>query len=296
MFKYQIKSSFITFFSSVRPGPPENLEAEASTENSLQLTFEIPRTLIHFPAGLIFAVRYRSNWSMDWSSWTSKDVKNMEKETYSLENLSYSWTKYEIQVGSNSVNFPSTLSQVRLLSGMANASDARYWSQPASAEQKTLASIPPSPPRIHPGSFEIIGGINDRTVVVFWQKLDEKLHNGEDFRYTVTDVRQEGHSEPLLPVTTTSTFMEFQKVGLGQQSIFITSENSMGQVSFYCKIILMLKSPTHPSLSGNLPGSDQCKDCGSCCQGAAEYPAKVIHKNPLSRGQCLRGGLASSQR
>jgi len=214
----------VPHYEVVRPGPPENLEAEASTENSLQLTFEIPRTLIHFPAGLIFAVRYRSNWSMDWSSWTSKDVKNMEKETYSLENLSYSWTKYEIQV--------------RLLSGMANASDARYWSQPASAEQKTLASIPPSPPRIHPGSFEIIGGINDRTVVVFWQKLDEKLHNGENFRYTVTDVRQEGHSEPLLPVTTTSTFMEFQKVGLGQQSIFITSENSMGQAPTSAKIVV----------------------------------------------------------
>ena len=156
----------------------------------------------------------------------------MEKETYSLENLSFSWTKYEIQVGSSGVSFPSPLSQVRLLSGMANASDPRYWSQPTSAEQRTLASLPPSPPRIHPGSFEIIGGINDRTVVVFWQKLDEKLHNGNSFRYTVTDVRQEGHSQPLLPVTTTSTFMEFQKVGLGQQSIFITSENSMGQVSF----------------------------------------------------------------
>ena len=204
----------------------------AKTENSLELTFEIPRTLIHFPAGLIFAVRYRSNWSKDWSSWTSKDVKNMERETYSLENLSYSWTKYEIQVGSNSVNLPLTLSQVRLLSGMANASDPRYWSQPTSVEQTTLASLPPSPPRIHPAGFEIIGGINDRTVVVFWQKLDEKLHNGEDFRYTVTDVRQDGHSQPLLPVTKSSTFMEFQNVGLGQQSIFITSENSVGQVSF----------------------------------------------------------------
>ena len=156
----------------------------------------------------------------------------MERETYSLENLSYSWTKYEIEVGSNSVNFPLSLSQVRLLSGMANASDPRYWSQPTSVEQTTLPSLPPSPPRIHRGGFEIIGGINDRTVVVFWQKLDEKLHNGEEFRYTVTDVRQDGHSQPLLPVTKTSTFMEFQKVGLGQQSIFITSENSVGQVSF----------------------------------------------------------------
>ena len=78
--------------------------------------------------------------------------------------------------------------------------------------------VPPSPPRIHPGSFEITGGINDRSVVVFWQKLDAKTHNGEDFRYTVTDVRTDGHSEPLLPVTKTSTYVEFQKVGLQQHT------------------------------------------------------------------------------
>ena len=161
----------------------------------------------------------------------------MKKETHTLENLEYSWTKYEIQVRGNTVNFPSVLSQVRLLSGMANASDARYWSQPTTVEQRTLATVPPSPPRIHPGSFEITGGINDRSVVVFWQKLDAKTHNGEDFRYTVTDVRTDGHSEPLLPVTKTSTFVEFQKVGLQQHTFFITSENSVGQVNWIMTLI-----------------------------------------------------------
>merc|ERR1719507_1008128 len=214
----------VPHYEVVRPGPPENLVAEATRENAVLLTFGIPRTLVHFPAGLIVAVRHRSTWSKDWTSWTSRNVENMEKETYSLENLSYSWTEYEIQV--------------RLLSGMANVSDPRYWSEPTSVEQRTLASRPPSPPRIHPGSFEIIGGINDRTVVVFWQKLDEKLHNGDNFRYTVTDVRQDGHSQPLLPVTATSTFMQFQKVGLGQQRIFITSENSIGQAPTSAEIVV----------------------------------------------------------
>ena len=101
-----------------------------------------------------------------------------------------------------------------------------------------MATVPPSPPRIHPGSFEITGGINDRSVVVFWQKLDAKTHNGEDFRYTVTDVRRDGHSEPLLPVTKTSTYMEFQKVGLQQHTFFITSENSVGQVNWKTTLIL----------------------------------------------------------
>ena len=176
---------------------------------------------------------------------------------------------------------------------MANASDARYWSQPTTVEQRTLATVPPSPPRIHPGSFEITGGINDRSVVVFWQKLDAKTHNGEDFRYTVTDVRTDGHSEPLLPVTKTSTYMEFQKVGLQQHTFFITSENSVGQVNWIMTLIFWRGE--YKSLSFIVPGADQCQDCGSCRQRSEEYPTQVVHKNPLSRRQCLRGRLDSSQ-
>ena len=81
--------------------------AKASQEKSLELTFDIPRNLFHFPAGLIYAVRYKSAWNSDWEPWTSREVKNMKKETHTLENLEYSWTKYEIQVRGNTVNFPS---------------------------------------------------------------------------------------------------------------------------------------------------------------------------------------------
>ena len=66
--------------------------------------------------------------------------------------------------------------------------------------------------------------------MVFWKKLADRFHNGEEFRYTVTDVKKGGHSEPLLPKTTTSAYMEFHNVGLEEYSISITSENSVGQV------------------------------------------------------------------
>ena len=67
-------------------------------------------------------------------------------------------------------------------------------------------------------------------MVLFWQKLDERFHNGEDFRYSVTDVRRGGHSVPLIPVRITEAFAEFHKVGLEEYTIFITSENTVGQV------------------------------------------------------------------
>ena len=66
--------------------------------------------------------------------------------------------------------------------------------------------------------------------MLFWKKLADRFHNGEEFRYAVTDVKRGGHSEPLLPKTTTSAYMEFHNVGLEEYSISITSENSVGQV------------------------------------------------------------------
>ena len=72
----------------------------------------------------------------------------------------------------------------------------------------------------------------NRKVVVFWKKLEDRFHNGEEFRYTVTNVKRGGHSYVLLPTTTTSAYMEFHDVGLEEYSISITSENIFGQVNY----------------------------------------------------------------
>ena len=63
-----------------------------------------------------------------------------------------------------------------------------------------------------------------------WRKLEDRFHNGKEFQYTLADVTRGDHSDPLLPTTTTSTYMEFHNVGLEEYSISITSENSVGQV------------------------------------------------------------------
>ena len=143
---------------------------------------------------------------------------------------------------------------------MANASDSRYWSDVAHIEQRTLPVVPPTPPTTHPGSFEIIGGINDRTVVVFWKKLDEKFHNGDNFRYTVTNTWVGNHPIPLEPHVTTSAYMEFRKVSLEQFSVSITSENSVGQVSYKTFIFRFHKDIPIKSwlLSTNIIDGNSC--------------------------------------
>jgi hypothetical protein len=123
-----------------------------------------------------------------------------------------------------------TILQVSLLSGMAAVTDERYWGAVAVVKQRTVAIAPPSPPRIHPGSFEIVGGMNDRTVVVFWQKLEEDKHNGANFRYTATEVRQGELKVDLKPEQTSKAYMVFKGVGLEEYNISITSENDNGTV------------------------------------------------------------------
>ena len=82
----------------MRPGPPENLKLEALPSNNLQLTFTIPRALVHFPIGLIYSVNYKSSWDEDWSSMEPETIKDKQEVTCNLENLQYAWTEYSVEV------------------------------------------------------------------------------------------------------------------------------------------------------------------------------------------------------
>ena len=85
-------------FCLVRPGPPENLKLQALPSNSLQLTFTIPRPLVHFPIGLIYLVNYKSSWDEKWTSMEPEVTKDKQEVTYNLENLEYGWTEYSVEV------------------------------------------------------------------------------------------------------------------------------------------------------------------------------------------------------
>ena len=91
-------SPCLTLLPPVRPGPAEKLHVEAREGNTLHLSFSIPRTLVHFPAGLVYAIRHKSNWTEEWKEWETGDIKDKDSISLSLDGLDYAWTDYEIQV------------------------------------------------------------------------------------------------------------------------------------------------------------------------------------------------------
>jgi len=51
-------------------------------------------------------------------------------------------------------------------------------------------AIPPSKiPQTNIGSFEIL---EDRSVYVYWKRVEKREENGPDFRYRITEVSQDG--------------------------------------------------------------------------------------------------------
>ncbi len=59
---------------------------------------------------------------------------------------------------------------------------------------RTPATIPARPPRTALGSFEIVGGLEDRSVYVYWQSIGDSERNGPDFSYQITEVMVDGRA------------------------------------------------------------------------------------------------------
>ena len=70
-------SSWITFTFTcpvpVRPGAPRNLHLAGVAYNELELSYEIPRSMKHFPPGLIQDVQFRNQWEEHWTSVDTSD-------------------------------------------------------------------------------------------------------------------------------------------------------------------------------------------------------------------------------
>ena len=76
----------------------------------------------------------------------------------------------------------------------ANASDSRLWSEVSETKGQPLAALPRRPPRTAAGSFEVVNGLTDRAVYVYWQQINPSEWNGPDFGYTVTEVLEGGQT------------------------------------------------------------------------------------------------------
>ena len=65
----------------VQPGAAQSLEIKPLPNNCLKFDYDIPSQMRHFPSGLVQDIRYRSQWSDEWtqvdtSGWNLEVVSN----------------------------------------------------------------------------------------------------------------------------------------------------------------------------------------------------------------------------
>ena len=128
-----------------------------------------------------------------------------------------------------------------MLSGKGNISDPKYWSKVSEITGSTLATRPQFAPRTHPGSFEVITGQKERTVIMYWEKMQEKDYNGPNFEYVITDVLEGEKSFPIQPSNQTSAYAEFKRLKLDNYTFFVTSKNEIGPAPNVSKIFVAQK-------------------------------------------------------
>jgi len=218
----------IDHYAVVRPGAPQNLHVAGVAYNELELRYEIPRSMKHFPPGLIQDIQFRNQWEEDWTSVDTSDwdIKN-DSFHHRLQNLSFAWTNYTVKV--------------KMLSGEGNISEEKYWSEVTEISGSTLARRPQFAPRTHPGSFEVISGQKERTVIIYWEKLEEKYHNGPNFEYVISQVLEGEHALPHQPSNQMSAYAEFKRLKLDNYTFFVTAKNENGSAQNPSKIFVAPK-------------------------------------------------------
>ncbi len=161
-----------------------------TTSDALILHFRIPHNLEHFPPGLRFSVRYRSEFDSrggdsdggNNGTWTRLDTSDEDPHRKEFELPLVGLHPYA-----------EYTAEVRLVSAKADYADERLWSAASFAAARTLPRRPDAPPRVATGSFEVVGGsLEERRVYLYWQRIPPTMHNGPGFGYIVTDVSEAG--------------------------------------------------------------------------------------------------------
>lgn len=89
--------------------------------------------------------------------------------------------------------------------------------------------MPGQSPRADVGCFEVTENNMNRDVYLYWQSIPAYLENGNNFRYQVSRVEENGQRVYLAPNETTRTYAKFR--GLGHHSSYrfeIVASNEVG--------------------------------------------------------------------
>lgn len=247
-----IKAFIVDHFAVVRPGPAINVQLNSSSPSNIELSYDISNTMHHFEPGVYQAVRFKNDHNSEWKYITTTHLDiTLEQFTIQLKDLAFAWTNYTVEVKMisgvekledldpfdlyhiNSTKVckveAKTFSESKPVKTVQTCiQDGPLWSDSVTVSGKTESSIPPHAPKTAPGSFEVVGGLEERSVLIYWQKLPPTIYNGPGFGYDVTEVIEDGRVVPIVPNHIANAYAKFDRLNLINYTFFITSKNDIG--------------------------------------------------------------------
>ncbi|XP_043508865.1 cytokine receptor [Frieseomelitta varia] len=221
-------------FAHVIPAKPANLSVINKTCDSALLHWSVPFPMQNFPPGLFHKITYQNQWDHQ-KTWQVINITNdihVHKRYYNLTGLKYANTVYDVRVFMRS----------------AVAAGEDKWSQFSDVTFRTPPRLPGQPPKTDIGSFEIAENSASRDVYLYWQAIPQYLENGDNFRYEVVRVEENGRKVFLFPNETTRTYAKFNGISNNNYRFEIVSTNVVGANDERAKLFVpsQFKIPHEP--------------------------------------------------
>ncbi|XP_063994915.1 cytokine receptor isoform X2 [Diachasmimorpha longicaudata] len=201
-------------FAHVIPAKPTNLTVLNKTSESALLHWTVPFPMQNFPPGLHHRVTYQHQWDSR-KTWQVINITNdihMYKRSFNLTGLHYANTLYDVRVF--------------MKSALAIGEDK--WSDFSDVTFRTAPRLPGLPPRTDIGSFEITENSANRDVYLYWQAIPPYLENGDNFRYQVVRVEENGRTSLIEPNETTRTYAKFKGISFSSYRFELVTNNVVG--------------------------------------------------------------------
>ncbi|XP_011874868.1 PREDICTED: cytokine receptor [Vollenhovia emeryi] len=204
----------VQHYPNVIPAKPYNLTLINKTSESALLYWELPFPMATFPVGVHHKIMYQHQWDheKDWKIINITHPKAREHWLYNLTGLEYANTVYDVRI--------------YLKSSTAIRTDR--WSDFSVVTFRTSAKLPGAAPRTDIGSFEITENPGNRDVYLYWQAIPQNQENGDNFKYQIVRVEENGRTVALTPSETTRTYAKVKGISLNSYLFEIISTNEVG--------------------------------------------------------------------
>ncbi|XP_024884406.1 uncharacterized protein LOC112462719 [Temnothorax curvispinosus] len=212
----------VQHYPNVIPAKPYNLTLINKTSESALLYWELPFPMATFPVGVHHKIMYQHQWDHErnWKVVNITHPKNREQWLFNLTGLEYANTVYDVRI--------------YLKSSTAVRTDR--WSDFSVVAFRTSPKLPGAAPRTDIGSFEIAEYNGSRDVYLYWQAIPQNQENGDNFKYQIIHVEENGHNVALTPSETTRTYAKLKGISFNSYLFEIVSTNEVGANSSRARI------------------------------------------------------------